>query len=191
MPIRIEDLMTLAQIQACTVQPDVAKEALAQVEKRMTDLLEIKKSYEQRASTLLTGFSALALALLGAGGAFFTSQTLVVHGFKYLPFAFFVAAAPMILAVWQMVRAQQPIGAGTLGSTPDIWLRQGVIDATGNVVPVMQAYVVHYMADRINQTERANGIREVLIIRGCRLALAAPVVLFFAAIVAIALEPTA
>jgi hypothetical protein len=181
--------MTPAQIQACTIQPDVAKEAYTQVEKRLADLLETKKSFEQRASTLLTGFSALALALLGAGAAFFTNQSLIGHGPKYLPFAFFIAAIPMTWALWYMVRAQQPISAGVLGSTPDLWLRPGVIDAVGNVVPAVQAYVVYYMAERINTTERANSVREMLILDGCKLALAAPAVLTVAAILAMAFEP--
>lgn len=189
MPVRIQDLMTPEEIQACTVQPDVAKEAYAQVEKRLTDLLETKKSFEQRASTLLTGFSALALALVGAGGAFFTSQPLVGHAPKYLPFAFFAAAIPMIWAVWYMVRAQQPISAGLLGSTPDFWLRPGVIDAPGNVVPAVQAYVVYYMADRINTTERANSVREMLLLDGCMRALAAAAVLIVGNLLAIAFEP--
>jgi hypothetical protein len=133
MPIRIQDLMTPAQIQGCVVQPDVIKEAYGQVEKRLSDMLETKKSFEQRASTLLASFSALALALIGAGGAFFTSQPLVGHAPKGLPYAFFIASIPMILALWSMVRALQPVRAGNLGSTPDFWLRPGVIDAAERV----------------------------------------------------------
>jgi hypothetical protein len=181
--------MTPAQIQSCTVQPDVAKEAYDQVEKRLTDLLETKKSFEQRSSTLLTGFSALALALIGAGGTFFTSQPLVGHAPKYLPYAFFAAGIPMVLAMWYMVRALQPVRAGALGSTPDLWLRPGTIDATGNVVPAMQAYVVYYMAERINASEEANSQREKMILDGCRFAVWAPVVLAIGAVSALALEP--
>lgn len=185
MPIRIQDLMTPAQIQNCTVHPEVAKEAYAQVEKRLTDMLETKKSFEQRASTLLTSFSALALALIGAGGAFFTSQHLVGHAPKYLPYAFFIASIPMMLGAWSMVRALKPIEAGTLGSTPDFWLRPGVVDATGNIVPAMQAYVVYYSAERINATEVANSQRERMILLGCASALCAPVVLAVGAVAAV------
>jgi hypothetical protein len=76
-----------------------------------------------------------------------------------------------------------------LGSTPDLWLRPGTIDAIGNVVPAMQAYVVYYMAERINATEEANSQREKMILDGCRFAVWAPVVLAIGAVSALALEP--
>lgn len=185
MPIQLKDLMTPTQIQKCAVQPEVIKEAYGQVEKRLSDMLETKKSFEQRASWLLTSFSALALALLGAGGMFFTSQPLVGRGPSGLPYAFFVASIPMIVAMWRMVSALKPLPAGNLGSTPDFWLRPGVIDAAANVAPVVQAYVVYYMAERINATEEANALRENCILWGCWCAFATPVVLAVGIVVAI------
>lgn len=152
-------MMTIDDLLRVVIQPKVAKEAYAHAEKRLTDLLETKKSFETRASTLLTVFTTLALALTGAGGAFFTATPLVGHAPKYLPVAFFVASAPLVLAAWTMVAALRPMAHGNLGSAPSMWLEPGVIDASTDVVPAMQAYVTHDMQARIAQSECSNNER--------------------------------
>lgn len=177
-------VLTLRELQAATIQVEVAKEAYSQVEKRLTDLIETKKSFETRAASMLTGFTTLALALAGAGATFFTSQPLVDGAPKGLPWAFFVAALPLFLAAWSMVSVLFPTQYGNLGSSPDIWLERGVIDAPNNVVPDMQAYMVHYMIKRIATTERANNAKAKWITEGSWLASSAPLVLFAGIVVA-------
>jgi hypothetical protein len=54
------------------------------------------------------------------------------------------------------------------------------------VAPVVQAYVVYYMAERINATEEANGQRETRIVEGCRFALSVPIVLAVGVVMAVA-----
>src|SRR5690349_19806458 len=149
-------MLTLDELQAAVIQPDVAREAYAQVEKRLGDLLETKKSFETRAGSMLTVFTTLALALAGAGGSFFTSQPLIDHAPKSLPWIFFLATIPLLLAAWSMVAVLYPTRYGNLGSAPELWLVRGVIDAPANVAPAMQAYVVHYMHGRIALSESAN-----------------------------------
>jgi hypothetical protein len=170
-------ILTLDELQASTIQADVAKEAYAQVEKRLSDLLETKKSFETRAASLLTGFTTLALALAGAGGTFFTSQPLVDHAPKGLPWAFFLAAIPLLLAAWSMLIALYPTLYGNLGTSPEVWLVRDVIDAPDNVVPPMQAYMVFHMNQRITDAEKANNKKAKHIIEGAFLATLSPLVL--------------
>lgn len=178
--------MTLAQLQASAVQTEVAKEALAHAEKRLADLLETKKSFELRASTLLTGFTTLALAVVGAGGGFLTSTVLAGSAPKALPYAFFVASLPLMVAAWCMVRVLRPAAYGNLGSAPGVWLQPGVINAGENVVPVMQAYVTHSMKERIDKTNQTNDARAQILSCGCNWALAAPGVLAIGILLSVA-----
>jgi len=177
-------ILTLDELQAATIQPDVAKEAYAQVEKRLSDLLETKKSFESRAASMLTGFTTLALAVAGAGGSFFTSQPLIDHAPKLLPWVFFFVAALLLVAAWTMLGALIPARYGNLGTAPEVWLVRGVIDAEANVVPAMQAYMVHHMNERIALTETANNAKAKSIAEGAFLATMAPLALALGMLVA-------
>jgi hypothetical protein len=169
-------VLTLAQLQAATIQADVAKEAYAQVEKRLSDLLEVKKSFETRAASMLSAFITLTLALTGAGASFYTSGPLS-SGPKDLAWAFFWSAFPLFGAAILMFAALYPTQAGTLGTAPEMWLEAGKIDGPAAVVPVMQAYMVYYMHERIEATVQSNTYKMYLIVGGAGLAGIAPVVL--------------
>ena len=184
---QVDQIMSLAEIQQATIQAEVAKEAFTQVEKRLSDLIETKKSFETRAQALLTGYTTLALAVIGAGGSFFTSAPLVGHAPSLMPVAFFAAGIPLLIAVYCMVWALQPASYGNLGSSPHIWLKPGVINAPENVVPTVQAFLVYFMAERITATEAANTLRATLIAQGSRYALASPIMLFVGVFVALGL----
>jgi hypothetical protein len=169
-------ILTLDDLYAANINEDVAKEAYAQVEKRLTDLLETKKSFETRAASMLTAFITLALALTGAGASMFTSH-LMDTAPKTLPWAFFVPALPLMWAAWTVLEVLIPSHYGNLGTHPDIWLEQGVIDANYNAAPNMQAYMVHHMRVRIAVTEAANDRKAEDIRSATRWATAAPVLL--------------
>jgi hypothetical protein len=169
-------ILTLDDLYATPINPDVAKEAYAQVEKRLTDLLETKKNFETRAASMLTAFVTLALALSGAGASLFTSH-LMDTAPTLLPWAFFVPALPLMYAAWTLLEVLIPSHYGNLGTSADIWLEQGVMDAADNVVPDMQAYMVHHMRQRIVITERANDAKAKDIRSATRWATAAPVLL--------------
>lgn len=176
-------MLTLDELYAANIQADVAKEAYSQVEKRLADLLETKKSFETRAATMLTAFITLALALAGVGASFFTSH-LIDSAPKLLPWAFFIAALPLMWAAWTMLEVLIPSHYGTLGSSAEIWLQRGVIDAADNVAPDLQAYMVHYMNERIAITEGANDTKAKDIRSGTRSATCAPMFLLAGILVA-------
>jgi hypothetical protein len=169
-------ILTPAQLQAAIINPDVAKEAYAQVEKRLSDLLETKKSFETRAASMLSSFITLALALTGVGASIITTH-LIDTVPKVLPFLFFVPAIPLIYAAWRLLEVLLPTHYGNLGTSPDIWLEQGCIDAADNVVPDMQAYMLHHMANRINTTQRSNDVKAKDIVDAANWATSAPIIL--------------
>jgi len=186
MPAPPNPTLTLAELKKSTIEEDVAKEAYAQAEKLLTDMLETKKAFDQRAATLLTGFTTLALALTGAGGAFLAGQPLAAHAPTYLPYAFFAASVPLIIAAWTMVRVLQARPYGNLGSAPDVWLQAGVIDTPKAVGPRL-ARVTFYMRERIRVSNESNNARGSLIRLGSWFALSSPVILIIGTCIALAL----
>ena len=62
-------MLTLEQLGNSNINADAAREAHTQSEKRLADLLETKKGFEQKAAVLLTGLTTLALGLIGVGAA--------------------------------------------------------------------------------------------------------------------------
>jgi len=61
-------MMTLEEIRASRINPLVVKEAHDQASKRLADVLDTKKTFEQKAFILFNAYIALALALFGVGG---------------------------------------------------------------------------------------------------------------------------
>lgn len=170
-------VLTLTQLETVAIQPDVGKEAYSQVEKRLIDLLETKKSLETRAASMLASFTTLALAVAGAGAAFFSSQPLVDHAHKGLPWIFFITGLLFMLGAWSMVVVLIPSENGNLGTSPEIWLESGVIDAPSNITPDIQAYMLVYMGERIDKTMAANEKKADYMIQGAFLASSAPLAL--------------
>jgi hypothetical protein len=88
-------MLTLAELQASTINADVAREAYIQADRHLSDLLDVKKSFEQKATTLLGAYITLSIALFGFGGAVFKESGL---GPKVWPF--FGAGAAFIIGAW-------------------------------------------------------------------------------------------
>ena len=64
-------MLSLEQLKQSKINPLVAREAYLQAEKRLSDVLDTKKSVEQKASNLFSAYVTVALALFGIGGAIF------------------------------------------------------------------------------------------------------------------------
>ncbi len=159
---------------------EAAKEVLEQSEKRLSDLLEAKKELESRAASLLTAFTTLALALIGAAGAFFTQAELVRLNYRYLPIALVLSALPMLFAAWNMIQALQPARYGNRGTEPKIWLIDNAIDAKLNPVPWIHATIAWDTQERIDFAAAANHTKASNISIGSSAVLASPVILLVA-----------
>ena len=69
-------MLSLEQLKQSKINPLVAREAYLQAEKRLSDVLDTKKSVEQKASNLFSAYVTVALALFGIGGAIFKDHAL-------------------------------------------------------------------------------------------------------------------
>jgi hypothetical protein len=59
-------MLTLAELQTSVINPDVAREAYVHADRHLSDLLDVKKSFEQKAATLLSAYMTIAVALCGS-----------------------------------------------------------------------------------------------------------------------------
>jgi hypothetical protein len=64
-------MLTLEELQASTINVTVAREAYTQVDRHLIDILEVRKSFEQKAATLMGAYIIISVALFGIGGAMF------------------------------------------------------------------------------------------------------------------------
>jgi hypothetical protein len=154
-------MMTVEELQKSNVNAEVAKEALAQSEKLLIDVLDTKKSLEQKATTLFGTFVTIALALFGIGGALIRDNQ-----FHQTAYAFFIAGAFFVCGAAIFVNALKPAEYGNLGSEPSMWLVSGRIDGKADALARMFAYVTHYHSRRIEISEQSNGSKRRSLNRG-------------------------
>jgi len=128
-------MMTLKEIERSNVNKDVAREAYEQAAKRLTDALETKKSYEQKAFTLFNAYLTISLALFGVGSALYKDD-----GFAFPVIAFWVCGGIFVFGAVFFVLALMDERYGALASSPDMWLNRGTIDGDDTVLPRMLAW---------------------------------------------------
>ncbi|MGH8511312.1 MAG: hypothetical protein ACREU8_08015, partial [Gammaproteobacteria bacterium] len=97
--------------------------------KRLSDVLDVKKAYEQKAFTLFNGYVTISLALIGVGGTLFTH-----YGLPRLALPFWGAGAFFVVGAICFVLALKDTTYGFLASSPDMWLTSGIIDGNDRAV---------------------------------------------------------
>lgn len=165
-------MLTLEEIRYSKINPTVAREAYVQADRRLADVLDTKKAFEQKAFTLFNAYIAISLALLGVAGTIYKSGAvpgqawpLVVVGLIFV-----VGASLFVVALLDQ-------GYGALASDPDMWLNKGTIDGEDSVLPLMLAYITFYHKDRISKSVEANNAKARLIRCGIFVGAIAPVIL--------------
>jgi hypothetical protein len=154
-------MLTLEELQSSNINPAVAREAFAQTDRYLVDILGIRDSYEQKAANFMGAYITISVALFGIGGAIFKDS-----GLPTRVWPFFAAGLVFIVGAGCFIAA---IKAGTyaaLGSTPEMWLTRGVIDGEENAVPAMLAYLTYYHSERIETSIRSNKYKAIWIDAG-------------------------
>lgn len=164
-------MLTLQELQTSTINPDVAREAFIQVDRHLSDLLDVKKSFEQKATTLLGAYITLSVALFGIGGAIFKDTGL---GQKAWPF--FGVGLIFVAGAWCFIIALKSGKYAAVGSTPEVWLNRGIIDGGESALPAMLAYIAFHHRERIEISVRGNEKKARWITAGIVLGPAAPFV---------------
>src|SRR5882724_2742717 len=165
-------MMTLEEIRQSKLNAVVVREAHDQAAKRLGDILDTKKMYEQKAFTLFNGYLTLSLALFGIGGAIYKDQ-----GLTHLVVPFWVAGALFVAGAICFVSALIDVKYGALASSPDIWLNKGTIDSDDSMLSLMLAYITYYHQERIDVSTASNEKKAHQIRRGIFLGVIAPFVL--------------
>lgn len=171
-------MLTLAELQALEINSEVAREAYTQVDRHLVDILDVRKSFEQKAATLMGGYITISVALFGIGGAIFKDEGALT---KVLPF--FGAGLVFIMGAWCFIAALKSGKYAAVGSTPEMWLNRGTIDGADSAVAAMLAYITFHHSERIETCVEGNKRKARWIDAGIYLGPVAPVtflILFFA-----------
>jgi hypothetical protein len=164
-------MLTLEELQASTINPAVAREAYTQVDRHLMDIIEVRKTFEQKAATLMGAYITISVALFGIGGAIFREAGVAA---KVWPF--FGAGLVLIIGAWCFIVALKSGTYAALGSTPEMWLNRGTIDGSDNAVAAMLAYITFHHRHRIAISEQGNQRKARWIDAGIFLGPAAPIV---------------
>jgi len=163
--------LTLAELQSSTINVAVAREAYTQVDRHLMDVLDVRKSFEQKAATLMGAYVTLSVALFGIGGAIFKET-----GTAAKVWPFFGAGLVFIVGAWCFIAALKTGRYAAVGSTPEMWLNRGTIDGGDNAVAAMLAYITFQHRERIEISSSGNERKARWIDAGIFLGPAAPVV---------------
>jgi hypothetical protein len=144
-------MLTPEALRSSNVNFEIAKDALAQVEKRLSDALEAKKAVEQKATVLFGAYVTISLALFGFGGTLAKDSNLAPKVWPiFVAGIFFVIGAAAFAYVFRSAEY------GNLGSEPSMWLQSGRIDGDKDAHARMLAYLVYHHADRIQVSHDSN-----------------------------------
>jgi hypothetical protein len=171
-------MLTLKELQSTTINAVVAREAYTQVDRHLIDILEVRKSFEQKAATLMGAYITISVALFGIGGAFFKDA-----GTSTKVWPFFGAGVIFIIGAWCFIVALKSGQYAAVGSTPEMWLNRGTIDGKDSAAAAMLAYITFHHSERIAICIKGNKRKADWIDAGIYLGPIAPVVfliLFFA-----------
>lgn len=144
-------MLTLDQLRETDVDFDVAKEALAQSEKRLGDALDAKKTVEQKAMVLFGAYVTISVALFGLAGALLRDAA-----FAKLAWPFFIGASVFVIGAALFAAVFQGAKYGSAGSEPSMWLQSGRIDGDKQALARMLAYLAYHHQGRINVSNASN-----------------------------------
>lgn len=170
-------MMTLDELQSSTINAVVAREAYSQVDRHLLDILDVRKSFEQKAATLMGAYVTISVALFGIGGAIFKDG-----GTATKVYPFFGAGLVFIAGAWCFIVALKSGQYAAVGSTPEMWLNRGTIDGADSAVAAMLAYLTYYHRERIAICVKGNKRKANWIDAGIYLGPTAPfvfLILFF------------
>lgn len=163
-------MMTLEEIRQATINPEVAREAHAQAQKRLEDALVTKASHEQKAFALLAAYITVALGLFSVFGIAAAIDRAVNHAFLVVGALYVFGAVLCGFALW-------PLTYGVPGSDPSAWLRRGVIDGGENALSANLAYETFFHSERIQSSAQANRRKARFIRVGIAVGTGAPILL--------------
>lgn len=164
--------MTLAELQRATINPEIAREAYAQAEKRLGDALDTKEGHEKKAFEMLRSYVVVSLAAFGAAGF------CIRGGYTELGPPLFLAGMAFTVGAGLALFALKARAYGAIGSDPSMWLVSSVIDGDDSrVLPAMLATVTFFHEQRIQESRQSNAKKGALVYGSVWIGTLTPVVL--------------
>lgn len=164
-------MLSLEELKGVKINPDVAREAYEQAEKRLADVLQTKSAFEQKAFTLFGGYTTFSFALIGVAGSMFKSD-----GWTRVVLALGLSGVILIVGTVLLVLALHERDYGALGSNPEVWLRRDTIDGIDGTLPLMLAYITFHHQKRIKESIASNNSMAALIRRAIYAGVFAPII---------------
>jgi len=164
-------MMTLEELQNAQINPDVAREAFDQASKRLADILDTRKSSDQKAFTLFSGYLTISLGLFAAGVALLNDKQA-----RHVVVTVWAAGSVFLAAAFLLVMALLDAEYGAMGSDPKMWLTPGVIDGGEAAIPAMLAYLGFQYQERIDRSAQANERKALWTRVGVFLGMLAPLI---------------
>lgn len=165
-------MLKIEEIQNLRINSSVAREAYVHADKRLTDVLETKKTFEQKAFFLFNAYMAVSLAVFGVVGVLHRSGAKDSNMYALL-----LCGVLLVVGAVLFLIALLDSDYGTVGSDPDLWLNKGTIDGEDSVLPLMLAYITHHHKNRIQKSIASNNKKASLIRHGLFAGLAATAML--------------
>jgi hypothetical protein len=171
-------MLTLDALRSSSVNVEIAKEALAQAEKRLNDALDAKKAADQKATVLFGAYVTISLALFGFAGALLKDA-----GQSANAWPFFIAGLVFVFGAMAFASVFRTAEYGNLGSEPSMWLQAGRIDGDNDELGRMFAYLAHHHAGRIRVSYESNAAKDRALNVGMLMGLFGSIALFAATFV--------
>ena len=128
---------------------DIIKEIYNQGKERLQDQLDTKKTLEQKAFILLTGFIALSTAFLGIGFSLLKESQELAIAVGAVGIGFLIASVFSVLVL-------RNTEYGTLGSDPDMWLKEEYKNGDKETLDYMFIYLSEFYQKRIDTSRKNN-----------------------------------
>ncbi len=140
-------MLTNDEIRALAkVNLNVCKAALDQTEKRLADILDVRKASDSKQTSLFSAFIGFAMAVCGIGAALAQKPEYATYSG-----VFFLASVPFGVGALIFLIGLWPTQSAYLGSHPDDWLQRELIGAVDDSpLAVMYADLVINVANRLN-----------------------------------------
>ncbi len=127
---------------------ETARYALSDVMERLTDALDTKKTLEQKAYTILGGYITITMAIFG-----FTTQQ---SSDTYLFWTLLIMGGFFSIGIVSVLFSLKSSQYGSIGSYPDAWIRDGVINGNDNALATNIAYITQDYQEPLTQSDASN-----------------------------------
>ena len=162
-------MLTLAELRVSQINPRIAEVAYEHAAKRLDDVLETKKSFEDKALALMGAYITVSLASFGAVGLYLKEPDM-----KSFCVSFSIAGAMFAVGAVAFLMAIPAKQYGARASAPEMWLVPGILDGEDDILPYMMSCIARFHHDRIKLSQRANEEKASFLRAGILIGIFAP-----------------